>query len=264
MTTYATGRIHDEIAELLPDYILGALPDDEVRRVAEHLDGCAVCRAEYDDALVTSSLLFDAGPVDPAIREALVTRLSPDIETPVWSVPSDPLAGRRAAEPTPPGRPLQRPTPIFGRATRLAVVLAAAVMLTVGGWAVVDRLGDDDGDRVAELTGNPAFAHPLTDTESGSAAEGVIYVDPSDDVAYVTATGLAPLPEGRGYQVWLFTKDGQQVSAGFLAVEADGSTEALVAAPHPFETFWAVGLSAEPLSGSAAPTGPLALGGWIR
>ena len=265
MTIESMPTNHDEIAELIPDYILGTLPDDEARRVAEHLEGCAVCRAEYDDALVTSSLLFDAGLVDPAIREALVARLSPDVATPVWPVASDPLGGRPVDEPAPSGGPDPRPTPIFSRATRVALAIAAAVILAVGGWAVVDRLGDDGGDdRVAQLTGNPAFAHPLTDTESGSSAAGVIYVDPAEAIAYVTATGLVALPEGRGYQVWLFTERGQQVSGGFLSVDADGNAEALVTTPASFGSYVAVGLSPEPLSGSASPTGPLALGGWIR
>lgn len=265
MTTAATGRTHDEIAELLPDYILGALPDDELRRVAAHLDGCAVCRAEYDDALVTSSVLFDAGPVDPAIREALVARLSPDAAAPGWRVGAEPLDGRPVDESPTSSQAGPRPRPLRGRATRVAVAIAAAVILALGGWAVVDRLGDDDGDdRIAHLTDNPAFAHRLTDTESGSAAEGIIYVDPADDVAYVAATGLAALPEGRGYQVWLFTEGGQQVSAGFLSVDADGSAEALVTAPATFGSYVAVGLSPEPLTGSESPTGPLALGGWIR
>lgn len=266
MTTDARDRLHDEIAELLPDYILGAVPDADLRRVAQHLDGCARCRAEFDDALATSSLLFDAGPVDPAIREALVARLSPDLVTPPWPVATRPLADLPVLDAPPPSIPIMpRPTPIFGRASRLVATIAAVVLLALGGWAIVDRVGDDSGDnRIAELTGNPAFAHVLTDAGPGSTAEGMIYVDPSDDQAYVTASGLAPLPEGRGYQVWLFTENGEQVSAGFLPIDEEGNGRAMVTAPEPFETFWAVGLSAEPLSGSPAPTAPLALGGWIR
>ena len=262
MTTDTTGRIHDEIAQLLPNYILGALPDDGMRRIAEHLDGCAVCRAEYDDALVTSSLLFDAGPVDRAIREALVARLSPGTATPFPARLFD-------APPTshPDARQSSwveaRPKRLSGPVTRLVTAVAAAIVIAVGGWGLLDWLGDDGGEIVAELTGNPAFAHDLTDTGIGSTASGVIYVDPADDVAYVTATGLAPLPEGRGYQVWLFTETGEQVSAGFLPVGEDGNVEALVTAPASFGAYVAVGLSAEPLAGSVSPTGPLALGGWI-
>ena len=91
-----------------------------------------------------------------------------------------------------------------------------------------------------------------------------MYVDPSDDQAYLEASGLAPLPDGLGYQVWLFTEAGQTVSAGFLPVDDAGQGRALVTAPEPLGAFWAVGLSAEPLDGSPAPTGSLALGGWIK
>lgn len=80
----------------------------------------------------------------------------------------------------------------------------------------------------------------------------------------MTARGLAPVPDGYGYQVWLFTETREQVGAAFLPVDALGDGHALVTAPESFAAFWAVGLSAEPLSGSASPTAPLALGGWIR
>ena len=261
-------RTHDETAELFPDYILGVLPPEEMRRVADHLAGCGRCRLEFDDALQTASVMFDAGPVDPAIRRALVARLSPEETTSPWPVVSDVLADRM---PSPPGQgePVSvggepRPTPIFGRATRTAVAVAAALILALGGWAISlqRELGDDR--RVDSLVTTPSFAHFLTDTEAGSTARGVIYVDPDDDQALVTARGLAPVPDGYGYQVWLFTETGEQASAGFLPVDALGDGHALVTAPEAFEAFRAVGLSAEPLSGSASPTAPLALGGWIR
>jgi len=54
------------------------------------------------------------------------------------------------------------------------------------------------------------------------------------------------------------------VSGGFLPVDADGNSEALIEATASFGSYVAVGLSPEPLAGSASPTGPLALGGWIR
>ena len=147
----ATDGGHDEIAELFPDFILGALPDEELRRVAEHLDGCASCRAEFDRTLETSSLLFDAGPVAPGIRGALVARLSPDIVTPVWPVATSPLAEAPVlGSPSTPVTVEPRPARIFGRAGRLVDAIAAAVLLAFGGWAIVGRLGDDSrDDRIA-------------------------------------------------------------------------------------------------------------------
>lgn len=268
MTSAPGERTHDEIAELFPDYILGALPPSDMRRVADHLGGCERCRLELDGALQTASALFDAGPVNPAIRRALVARLSPGEVTAPWPVASDVLADRM---PAPSGQAVpvsvgggSRSTPIFGRATRTAAAVAAALVLALAGWAISlqRELGDDR--RVDSLVSTPSFAHFLTDTEAGSTTRGVIYVDPDDDQALVTARGLAPVPAGYGYQVWLFTETGEQASAGFLPVDALGDGHALVTAPEAFEAFWAVGLSAEPLSGSASPTAPLALGGWIR
>ncbi|MGH2557820.1 MAG: anti-sigma factor [Thermomicrobiales bacterium] len=82
--------------------------------------------------------------------------------------------------------------------------------------------------------------------------------------AFLLAHGLPALPSDQRYQIWLFTESGEQISAGSIAGGADGFVQGLIRAPESFAAYWAIGLSAEPYAGNAAPTAPLALGGWLR
>ena len=266
---------HEAIAERLPDYVLGALPEDELGVVAAHLEGCARCRSELDDLLEMTSLLADAGPPRPEVRAALTARLAPYR---AWPRTGAAVASTESAAPVPPA-PIALPTrpreqsgrrrPSLGPqrlapATAAALAVAAAMLIALGGWVALLQRDQGERERIAALVTGAGNAHPLTDTALASGAIGVIYTEPDSETALLLASGLPPLPDGEGYQVWFFTESGDQVAAGFFPVGADGTGQALVRAPRPVGDFWAVGLSAEPATGSPAPTGPLALGGWIR
>lgn len=256
--------------ELLPDYVLGALSDDEQRRVAQHLDECARCRAELEHLLETASLLAPVVRPSPRAKSALLARVraqeasAPVVlrsveEPPEAAVPPAPLAvpetGRHAS-----GR---RFWPARAARLALAVVLLAAVV-SLGLWNLALQRQLERRDPVAALLADPAAAHPLTDSQLGTGAVGIIYTDPASEVALLRAYGLPPLPADQRYAIWLFTESGERIGAGSFAVGADGNAQVLVRAPAPFAQYWAVGVSAEPAGGSPDPTSPLAIGGWIR
>ena len=65
-----------DVAEHLPDFALLALPDDQLRRIDEHLDGCPACRAELShllDVLATMAMPSVAPP-RPQARAAFIAR----------------------------------------------------------------------------------------------------------------------------------------------------------------------------------------------
>lgn len=99
-----------DISALLDDYIDGALPADQARRVEEHLAGCESCRAEVAGL---RSILTDARALPRTVLPA--KDLWAGIESRLPSAPPVPLRPRRPL--------LQRPL----------VQLAAAIFLLLAG-----------------------------------------------------------------------------------------------------------------------------------
>jgi anti-sigma-K factor RskA len=76
------------------------------------------------------------------------------------------------------------------------------------------------------------------------------------ETAMLAVRGLAPLPAGQTYQLWLIPAEGTPASAGLLGREGETVRRA-VAIPEDAGSFVAVGISIEPAEGSEAPTGPI-------
>ena len=77
-----------------------------------------------------------------------------------------------------------------------------------------------------QLISDPAAAFPLDDSDLATAATGVVFAEPNGRDVYLVANGLPPLPQDQHYQVWLFSIDDQTVSAGQVALHADGEVRA--------------------------------------
>jgi anti-sigma factor RsiW len=63
-----------DLVEMVTDFLDGALPDDQARRVAAHLDGCPGC-AEYVRQIRTTARSLrglPAQPLDPAVKASLL------------------------------------------------------------------------------------------------------------------------------------------------------------------------------------------------
>jgi len=111
------------------------------------------------------------------------------------------------------------------------------------------------------LVADSTTAYPLDDSDLPVSATGVIFAEPQRREVYLVANGLPALPRDQRYQVWLFTTDDQQLSAGLVTAGANGDVRAFLETPAPFANYVGVALTAEPESGSAIPTSDLVLGG---
>jgi anti-sigma-K factor RskA len=144
------------------------------------------------------------------------------------------------------------------------VAASAAVLLVSGlvGWGFEHR---NDTAVIADgpipLVDESATAYLLDDSDLPVSATGVVFAEPQGREVYLVANGLPVLPQDQRYQVWLFTTDDQQQSAGLLAVGADGGVRAFLETPAPFAHYVGVALTAEPATGSSVPTSDLVLGG---
>lgn len=249
---------HSDIAELLPDYVVGALGDAALDLVEAHLETCPQCQAEFDHLLDVVSIVAPVTPPSLATRRALLDRTGQPRPAPVSPpLPIQPLRLDVGNQP----RQLPRAP---ARLAWIALSAAAVALLALGGWSLWQQQEIDEQESLIALFSEPANAHPLTDSEVQSDASAVLYVDPGRDQALLTAQDLPSLADGQRYQVWLFTEAGQRIGAGTFAPEPGGNAVVTVDAPESFETYWAVAISAEPVGGSEAPTSPLLLGGWIQ
>lgn len=251
---------HEEIAELLPDYAIGALDDGDLWRVEAHLERCPRCQEEFAHVLELVGVLSTVSPPGARVKRALFERAGLPLVAPAIAFP--------APEPETPRPPtLEPPRQLPRRWIQPAWIgLAAAVVLLAlgGGWAFLQQQELDDQRDIIALLAEPDAAYPLTDSDVDTGASATFYADPDHDQALLVGQDFPPLDDGQRYQIWLFTPSGERVDGGLFTPDSDGSTLATVDPDEPISDYWAVGVSVEPDDGSDAPTSPLILGGWIR
>lgn len=261
-----TMREHLMIVALLPDFVLGKLDDATLRRVSRHLEVCSTCRGESANAMNVLGLLAAVPPPPAWLRSAILRRVIAEV----------PAAGRKNARHTriltdqnaawKPlsdedrryGMPFGRPVP------RWALTMASAAVLLVGGlvgWTYEQRNGIILEDRIYAMVNDASTAHPLEDSDLPVSATGVVFAEPTGREVYLVANSMPVLPSDQRYQVWLFTIDDEQVSAGLVPVGANGEVRALLETPAPFASYVGVALTVEPKSGSPTPTSEMVLGG---
>jgi anti-sigma-K factor RskA len=259
-------RNHLTIVGQLPDFVLGKLDETSVRRVARHLEDCPVCQREATNAMVALGTLADVPPPAATVRSEILRRA--DATRPAASGPAP--AADDAWAVSDESRGITR-FPGWSRRTRWRwdqsvhgkAVAAAVVVLVSGllGWSYEQRAPTLQQDRVDAMMDEQVVAYPLDDSDLPVSAAGVVFAGPASREVYLVANGLPVLPHDQRYQVWLFTDDDKQESAGLVTVEPDGDLRAYLQIPEPFADYVGVALTAEPMGGSAVPTSDLVLGG---
>jgi hypothetical protein len=220
-----TGELrHAEIEELLGVYALDAVEPSERDLVDQHLSTCAKCRAEVAEHREVAALLAHSGAPAPAglwdrIADALEGEEAPELQF----RPAIPFPSHSA--PAPPG-PASRHDSWRNRAAG-ALLAAAAAVIAVMGVQMVDQdrrldqmsalLELDALDRAYQAAvGMPGSERvEVTSFDGSLGTEAVITPEGS---AYLQASTLPPLPEGRTYQLWGDVGDGA-VSLGVLGAE---------------------------------------------
>jgi anti-sigma-K factor RskA len=261
---------HLTIVTLLPDYVLGSLDEATLRRVAQHIDVCAICRAESANAMNVLGTLAAVPPPPSWLRGTILRRaaaLAPvarhvDAALPAVSA-SSPDKGAAMLRLLPPadrhhGAPFGHPLPRWA-----FVAASAAVVLVTGlfGWNYEQRNAAAPSDQISALIKDQAVAYPLDESALPIQAAGVLFAEPDGQEVYLVANGLPPLPQDQRYQVWLYRIDDQVLSAGQVAVGADGAVGQFLTTPDPFANYVGVALTAEPKAGSTGPTSEEVLGG---
>lgn len=210
-----------DLHELTAGYALDALDADEQAQYEAHLATCEPCRDELQGFWQVSGSLARAagGPQPPAELRARI------------------LEQARSERPN--VVPLRRR---FTLPVLLPAAVAAVAAIAIGIWAVgLSRDLDNARDELAVL-GDPNAQ--VFETAKG---EANLVVTPSGDAALVVRM-LAPAPEGKDYQIWVF-EDGVPKSAGLF--ERPG----VARLTRPVEPGQTVAVTVEPDGGLDAPSG---------
>ncbi|MEE1815855.1 anti-sigma factor [Streptomyces sp. SP18ES09] len=235
---------HADLHTLAAAYALDALDPAERDAFVAHLAHCEDCRWDVAEFEATAARLAGAAAQDPppALKQLTLTaidgvrQLPPEVPAP-GSTPRITRTLRRKAVP-------------------LALAASVAAAVAFGGLAAWQYQENQDARQQAAQAEqqldsvSAVLAAPDARAVHGRATNGAVTTVVSSDRqnrAVFTATGL-PAPEpGKTYQLWL-DHDGTMRPAGFI--HSDG-TVALDGDPADAS---AVGLTLEPVAGSARPT----------
>lgn len=193
------------VDELAAAYALGGVEADEERAVSAHLETCNEPHLEARELIGAGGILVALGePVSPSsqLRDRLMATVAtaPQDHRPVLERAPAREATLAPAGPVPWWRRVASPMALA------AVALAAAIGL--GAWNV--SLGQQiaERDQALRAIANADAVHQV----AGSAGSGLLVDD--GGTAIFVAEGLAGLPSGSLYELWLIDSDGVPVSVG--------------------------------------------------
>jgi anti-sigma factor RsiW len=239
-------NMRDDLHVLTGSYVLDAISDGEREEFERHLQACPSCDAEVRGLRETAARLALARAATPPVRmEQRV--LAATYQT--RQLP--PLAASHLQAPRPASWP--RLSSARGRAAwprRLAVAAAAAsvvaaVSLGVAQLSTQHQLDTvrASGAEIARVVTAPD-AHVAT-ARTGAGGSVTVVTSTALRESVVSATGMAALPAGRVYQVWVMSPAGAR-SAGLLT-----GTQLLASAVAPGDR---IGITVEPAGGTTRPT----------
>ncbi|GAC1598964.1 MAG: anti-sigma factor [Pseudarthrobacter sp.] len=137
-----------------------------------------------------------------------------------------------------------------GSARRWFAAAAAAAVIALGGVAVGSYIADQN-DPLNQVVRAQDLREASVPVAAGGTA--TVLISPSEDALVVEMKGVPAPPAGKVYQMWLIPKDGSApVSQGLMDKEAL-SKPAVVKG---IASAASLGITVEPVGGSAAPTFP--------
>jgi anti-sigma-K factor RskA len=212
-----------DVHELTAGYALDALDPAERETFEEHLSSCERCREELQGFWQVSGALAHAagGPMPPpSLRDRILAEARSERSNVV------PLRRRRVLVP----------------ALSSVAAVAAVAAIGIGLWATSLSRDLDRARSVSDVLGDPNARS--IESEDGGAD---LVVAPDGDAVLVVRK-LAPAPDGKDYEIWVF-EDGTPRRAGLF--ERPGA--ALLT--RQVEPGQMVAVTLEPDGGLDAPSG---------
>ena len=218
---------HENIDLLLPDYILGVLKGEEIRRVEGHVQECRDCTQQVaNDAFVFSSLA-----------------LSPELVAPPSYLRSKILA---AVMPAPVAAARQKPSPWWRTQQALIAALVAP-------WAVTMAMAG-----TAMMSPRTATAHMMVMSISeGRKAVGQFVGMNTERHGYLLLPRMPAAPAGSYYTCWLIKQKQMDKACTFNGSSSKTFIQVPVAGRHSIETYEKLVVTVESGPPSSTPHGML-------
>jgi anti-sigma-K factor RskA len=225
-----------EHRETAASYVLGALPEDELRSFVGHLETCEECRRSVAELQVAADVL----PLATVQLEP-----PPELKDRIMTVVRSEAELQRAAE----GRPAPAPAPPRrwwrGRFLGLAPLPAAVAASLVIAIAVAGGILASGGDNTRTVQGQVLIA---------SAPKARASLKLSDDATKLTVSGMPAPPAGKVYQVWLKRPaQAPEPTRALFRVDARGDADVEIQRGR-LKGIEQVLVTAEPDGGSQTPT----------
>ncbi len=221
--------VRDDLHVLTGSYVLDAISETEREEFERHLQFCPTCDAEVRGLRETAARLAMACAVNPPAR------MEPHVLAATYRTRQlPPLAASR------PGRVLHFPR-------RLAILAAAASVAAALALGITQLTAQHQLDQARATAIARVVTAPDAHVDTARAAGGNVTVVTSAALheAVVSASGMASLPSGRVYQVWVMSPSGAR-SAGLMR-----GSSLLASAVRPGDQ---IGITVEPAGGTARPT----------
>jgi hypothetical protein len=260
----------DEVRDLAASFVLGALDDDEMAFVSDHLASCADPHAEYVElAGVLPVLDADVPLVEPppALKGQIMAAAAEDLAarrgvaapatglTPV-TAPTPMIA------PAPAPAPAQVPAPARAGLARRSWALGLAAALAIallGGWNLILQSQLDEARSyerqvaaVLDAAGRPGALTAIMAPASAGGPSGLAAVT-SDGVVRIAMRDLAPTRGTEVYEAWVIAGDAAPVPLGGFAVGSSG-VGYLEADGLPTDSGIVLALTREPGPGATVPS----------
>jgi anti-sigma-K factor RskA len=248
---------HEQFADDLALYALGALPGEECVALERHLGECASCRRELatlrgDTALLA---LSTGGPRPPLrsrqrLREAIAreprSRVAPR-SRPWWALVPVLAAGVLAV----------LAALFWTQNSSLRRQVAILNERTLRQQAELQRTREI----VSTLTATNAMTVTLVAAKTPPQPQGkVMYMKDRGSLIFL-ASNIPPVPSQKAYELWLIPMKGAPMAAGMFKPDAHGSAMVLNPPLPAGMEAKAFAVTIEPESGSSTPTMPIVMVG---
>jgi anti-sigma-K factor RskA len=256
-------KTHEQFADDLALYALDELTGSARQELEAHLETCAACRRELQELRGDLGLLglSTGGPQPPARSKERLMRAI-------------------AAEPR--GVSLPETAPRRGLAWAWIPAFAAVALLFVvtSLWRSNGRmkdqlaeLGDRNQDQSVQLDGlnqelrlltSPDAVHvSLNPQKAPKQPSGTAIFSPSQRRMMFMASNLAPVPEGKAYELWIIPRKGAPVAAGVFKPDEHGNAVMMDHKMPEGVEAKAFAITVEKEEGSDKPTSPIVLMGAV-
>lgn len=259
----------DQVRDLAPAFVLGALERDEEAAVRAHLASCREAHDEFGELGSVVPYLADTlAPVEPPARlkAAILAAAALDLEKTPRTVTGRPTLASPARLDRPADKLRQRrewpPRPVAW-ALGLAAALAIAVL---GGWGL--RLQGDLADArafqaavadVLSVANEPGSQTAILRAAEPGGPSGLAAVA-ADGSVVLALHGLKPTTGSEVYEAWMIGSSGTPVAVGGFTVDESG-TARFRTRPGPTQPGVTLALTHEPGPGSTQARGPIVASG---